>query len=266
MVAVLSNTLRELTSTDGQTSSISADDIKKLFVRSLDIDSECGRSFARAGLHYLSEQNFGEAERCLARAFRLNRQSATCASGLADVYANTERPRDALAVLDMALREGCEEPRLAWYAAMHASALEQFNVMLTYLNWYAERVPEQKWLSLYRALALIELNRPEDALAEIELERKLNPESEHMLPLLSACALAQLNRVDEFRDQLQATLDIPLRQLDIISAAELSRLLTRLWTSSNSSLKEDDPTARTLRDCAAQGLPDAQRVVRKAAP
>lgn len=245
MVAVLTNTLRELSSTDGKTSSITAEDVRKLFARSLDIDSECGRSFARAGLHFLSEQNFGEAERCLARAFRLNRQSATCALGLADVYANTERPRDALAVLDMALREGCEEPRLAWHAAMHASALAQYSVMLTYLNWYAERVPEQKWLSLFRAMAMIELNRPEEALAEIECERNLNPESASMLPLLSACALAQLNRVEEFREKLQAVLDIPLRQMDIISVAELSRLLTRLWSSTTSNLT-DDPLRERL--------------------
>lgn len=247
MLAVLKNTLRELTTADGQASAIAPEDIHKLLLRAMDGDAECGRSFARAGLHYLSENNFGEAERCLARAFRLNRQSASCAMGLAEVYANTERPRDALAVLDMALREGCEEPRLAWHAAMHASALGQFEVMLTYLNYYGERVPEQKWLSLFRAVALIELNRPEEVLEQLELELKLNPDAQRMVPLLSACALAQLNRVDEFRKQLEAALMIPLREMDITSVAELSRMLTHLWTSA-CALLPGEPGKERLED------------------
>ncbi len=240
MSAVLANTLRELVSSEGKTPLIEADGIKKLLLRALDMDAECGRSFARAGLHFLNEGDFGEAERCLARSFRLNRQSAASALGLADVYANTERPRDALAVLDMALREGCEEPRIAWHAAMHASSLEQFNVMLTYLNWYAERIPDQKWLSFFKAIALIELNRPEEALEQIELERNANPDCAPMLPLLIACAVAQLNNTHEFRQHLQATLDEPLRSIDVIAPAELARLMGRLWTAASNILPADD--------------------------
>ncbi len=139
MVAVLLNTLRELANSDGQPTSITPEAIKNLFVKSMDIDPECGRSFSRAGLQFLSENNFGEAERCLARAFPLEQAISHLRFGLADVYANTERPRDALAVLDMALREGCEEPRLAWHAAMHASALDQFqcDADISQLVWRA---------------------------------------------------------------------------------------------------------------------------------
>ena len=246
MLAVLTDTLRGLTTTD-EVAPISKDEINQLFRRSLEINSECGRSYARAGAYYLNEGDFGEAERCLARAFRLNRQSATAALGLADVYANTERPRDALAVLDMALREGCDEPRLAWHAAMHADALGQFEVMLTYLNWYAERVPDQNWLCFFRAIALIELKRPEEALEQIALELHRNPDSARMLPLLSALARAQQSNVHDFRAQLEACLAVPLREVDVVSPAELARLMGQLWSAAD-GLPADDPLRLQLEN------------------
>lgn len=246
MLAVLTDTLRGLTTTD-EVTLISKDEVSKLFRRSLDINSECGRSYARAGAYYLNEGEFGEAERCLARAFRLNRQSASAALGLAEVYANTERPRDALAVLDMALREGCDEPRLAWHAAMHADALGQFNVMLTYLNWYAERVPDQNWLCFFRAIALIELKRPEEALEQIELELNRNPDSARVLPLLSALALAQLSNVHDFRAKLEECLAVPLREVDIVSPAELARLMGQLWSAAD-GLPAEDPLRLQLEN------------------
>ncbi|MFO1066164.1 MAG: hypothetical protein U0892_20075 [Pirellulales bacterium] len=237
--AGLSATLHGLTEPEGNPVS-SPDEIKQLYKRAMDADSECSRSYSRAGLFFLNIGDFGEAERCLARAFRLNRQSPAAASGLAEVYANTERPRDALAVLDMALREGCDEPGLAWQAAMHANLLGQYDVMLTYLDWYGERVPDQKWLNHYRGLALIELNRAEEALQAIEQEAQSNPDSTYPVLAQRASALGQLERLDEFRTALAQVLEVPLKDVPNVSPAGLTRMLNRLWISAG-ILPDGDP-------------------------
>src|SRR5439155_18241347 len=113
---------------------IAKERLELLFRQSLDLDTDDAANHARAGAWFLGEENYGEAERCLARAFRLQRDNSFLAQRLAEVYNRTERPRDALAVLDLCLREGCDEPQVAWDAALAAFRLDQYDVMLTYLD------------------------------------------------------------------------------------------------------------------------------------
>jgi tetratricopeptide (TPR) repeat protein len=208
------------------------DQITSLFRESIDRNPKSAKNYGRAGNHFLSLGEYGDAERCLARAFRLDRTYAMASLGLAQVYASTERPRDALAVLDMALREGCDDPRIAWEAALHAKSLDQFTSMLTYLDHYDQQMPDEPWSNYYRGFAYVELLRPKEALKALEREAEINPEAEYPIKLLQTCALGQLDKVEEFSMGLTEILEIPLKTVDSLSHAGLAQLFRRLWITS----------------------------------
>lgn len=221
--------------------------IEQLFRQSLDLDPGSSKNYGRAGLFYLGQVNFGEAERCLSRSFRLDRTESLIALSLAQVYSSTERPRDALAVLDMALREGCNDSQVAWQASLQAIGLEQYEAALTYLDQVCKLAPERPWTNHYRAFALLELQRPQEALDALAREADLNKDTDYHIQVQRASALAQLNRVDEFRQQLVAALSIPLSTVTVFSQGGLHRILQRLWESST-LLPVDDPLSVRLQD------------------
>lgn len=246
MFATLALRLRDLPDSDLD-AELPEDRIERLFRESLELDTNSPNNFARAGLYYLSRGKPGDAERCLARGFRLDRSSPTLASGLAQVYAATDRPRDALAVLDMALREGCQDAELAWEAALRAIGLEQFDAALAYLDRLEAQSPDRPWVNHYRAFSLLELGRPDEAQLALDREEATNPEFAFPVQLQRATAFGQLNRLDEFRQQLGRVLSIPLANLTYLSAVGLRRLFQRLWLASD-VLPEHDPLRRQLED------------------
>jgi tetratricopeptide (TPR) repeat protein len=232
--------------------------VEQLLRQALDLDPDDAGNFARAGAYFLGEGNFGEAERCLARGFRLQRDSGFLASRLAEVYNETERPRDALAVLDLCLREGCDEPPLAWDAALAAFRLEQFDVMLTYLDRFEEMTEADAWACYYRATALLELGRPEEANAALDQAERRDPAKLFPVNILRACAAAALGRPQRYRELLEGTLAVRLAGIDYLTITGLNNLFGRLWKAS-ACLPADDPLRAELRTLLLQaGLaPDA---------
>jgi len=220
--------------------------LENLFRQSLDLDPDAGDNFARAGSYYLDQENFGEAERCLARGFRLLRSSSHLALRLAEVYSRTDRPRDAVAVLDMALREGCDDPDVAWEAAVSSNHLEQFEAALTYLDRFDELRPDQPWSHYYRASALIELQRYDEALVALDRESELNADLTYHVDVLRASCLAGLKRTDEFRLQLQKVLAARLAEITYLTASGLQRLFTRLWTLTSELVPPEDASLEEL--------------------
>lgn len=220
---------------------ITGEALESLFRQSLDLDPSAGANFARAGTYYLEQENYGEAERCLARGFRLLRSSAQLALRLAEVYSRTDRPRDALAVLDMALREGCDDPDVAWEAAVTANHVEQYDAAVTYLDRFDELNPDQPWSHYYRASALLELGRADEALASLETESKLNPDATYHVEVLRASCLGELDRLTDFRAQLDRVLATPLYEVTYLTQQGLQRLLTRLLKTASECLEPDDP-------------------------
>ncbi len=218
--------------------------IDQLFRQSLRLDPQNPGNFARAGAYYLDIEELGEAERCFSRGFRLARGSSFLALRLAEVYRRTDRPRDALAVLDMALREGCEDPGVAWDAMMTALNLDQFDSLLTYSNRFEEMEPGQPWTQYYRASALLELGELEDAIAALDEEARRSPEQRLHLDILRACVAAAANDRDAFRALLSAVLDTPLRTIDYLTFTGLSRLFEKLWRSARVLPEEDDLRVR----------------------
>jgi tetratricopeptide (TPR) repeat protein len=225
--------------------------VERLLRQALDLDPDDAGNFARAGAYFLSEGNYGEAERCLARGFRLQRDSGFLASRLAEVYNQTERPRDALAVLDLCLREGCGDAQVAWDAALAAFRLEQYDVMLTYLDRFEEMADADAWACYYRATALLELGRPEEASAALDEAERRDPLKLFPVDILRACAASALGQPERFRGLLGRTLAVRLAGVDYLTVTGLNNLFSRLWKAS-ACLPEGDPLRTELRERVLQ--------------
>jgi tetratricopeptide (TPR) repeat protein len=220
--------------------------LDRMFRESIDLDPFHARNHFRAGIWHLSQENFGEAERCLARGLRLERNFGPLALKLAEVYQRTDRPRDALMVLDTCLREGCDDPAVAWEAAVGAFGVDQFEPMLTYLDRHEQLQPGAPWINYYRACGLLELGRPAEALAAVEEEGRRAPEN--LLPqhLLRACAEQALGRTEEARRHVEQALSVRLADVDYLTFRGLLNLFGRLWNTAGAKWPEDDPVRQQL--------------------
>lgn len=221
-------------SADGETFEdvISPDQLEKWFRLSLSLHGKHARNYSRAAAFFQDQGNLGEAERCLARAFRLDRQDGSIAQQLAEIYSRTDRPRDALAVLDLCLREGTKDETVAWEAAMTSLQLERYDSLLTYLDHFRELADEiPLWLHYYRAVAWLHLQRPTQALEEIDREAAQEglPGTFH-LDFIRACALCDLGRREAAEELLERLLGIPPRTVDYLSFNGLLRLSSQLLT------------------------------------
>jgi len=203
--------------------------LEALYRRSLDLEPHRSRNFARAAQFFVDHNNFSEAERCLARSFRLDRTSPLVAGLLAELYEHSQRPRDALAVIDMALRSGCAEPQICWRGAMLAFSLDQFEALRTYLDRYEELQPGEPWTQHYRALALYELRDYPAARLAAEEEQRRNADQPAGSLLIQACISAKLEESERLESELNRLLGIPLREINYLTAQGFTGLYGRLW-------------------------------------
>ena len=203
--------------------------LASLFRKSLELDSGRARNFSRAGLFYYQQEDLGEAERCFARGFRLDRSNSQVAMQLAALYRSTDRPRDSLAVLDLNLRQGRPIPEVLWAAAMQALTLDEYESMLSYLDKFVELVPDQPWSHYYRGLALLDLNRPQEVLEAADREATQNHDLTFPLEILRACACDKLGQPAACRLHIANVLAVPLRSILNMTQTGIFRLFARLW-------------------------------------
>ncbi len=210
----------------GQT--ITADRLEPLFRKALRLPDAGPGTNMRAGDHFMSEQNLGEAERCYSRSFRLHRSNGDVAVKLATLYRDTDRPRDALHVLDVCLREGADTPQVAWEAAVTAFALQRYEIMLTYLDRYQQELErDEPWIDYYRAIGMLETGRGAEALQAIEREHQLVEQEALHIDIIRGCALAQLAEPAVAAQAFRAALATKLADVDYLSAAGIASLLHR---------------------------------------
>jgi hypothetical protein len=167
------------------------------------------------------------------------------------VYRQTDRPRDALMVLDTCLREGGDDPQLAHQAAMTALGLEQWDALVTYLERYEEQQPGETWTNYYRAVGLLEMQRPAEAREAIEEEAAREPPGTLHLDILRARAASALGEADAFRRLLEDVLEVPLTTVDYLSRTGLERLFGGLWSAAE-CLPVDDPLRGRLEELLLQ--------------
>ncbi|MBL8811441.1 MAG: hypothetical protein JNM43_14815 [Planctomycetaceae bacterium] len=229
--------------------------MESLFLEAMDIAPNHAPSFGRAGLYYLEQEKMGEAERFLARSFRLDRTQRMVAYHLSDLYSRTDRRIDSLAVLDLAIREGCHDAALTWQAALCAYSLERYPVMLTYLNHFELLAPNQPETNHYRACALLELRRPTEALKAIEAERAINPDMAFACDLQEATAWGQMLETEKFEERLRQILATKFSTVEGLTNGGISRLMNMVWSAS--PLDEEDPLQQQfdqrMMECAFAG-------------
>lgn len=238
----------------GMNERIEVSRLDRMFRLSLDLDPDDPGNHGRAAYFYYDQGNMGEAERCVARAFRLRRNDGDYALRLAEIYRDTDRPRDALAVLDLCLREGCDDAEVAWRAAIGALSNDQYESLLTYLDRYEALLPGQSWVGYYRAIGYLELGKPTEAFEALNLEEQRSPEEPFGVRVLRACAASALGQPERYRVHLEEALAIALSSIDYLTRSGLHSLSERLWKA-GSCLAEDDPAlSRLARRLLLAGL------------
>jgi hypothetical protein len=219
---------------------ITADRLEPLFRKALRLQDAGPGTNMRAGDHYLAEQNFGEAERCYARSFRLHRSNGDVAVKLAALYRDTDRPRDALHVLDVCLREGADTPQVAWEAAITAFALKRYEVMLTYLDRYqSELQGTEPWIDYYRAIGLLETGQAGNALEAIDREHAIIKQEALHIDVIRGVALAKLERHAESKRAFASVLETKLFEINYLSPAGIGALLGRASKACREELGDD---------------------------
>ncbi len=224
---------------------VSKEQITDMYRRSLDWDASRASNFERAGEYFAHIGDESEAERCFARAFRLDRSRSSAALSLSDIYARSERPADALEVLDLYLREGGSDARAAWQAAMVSSYLQKYEATLTYLKRFAEDVPDHVWMHFYRAQAFLALNRADDALEAAQLFAQGEPERQFLIKLLLCAATGLKRQSAETISALDQFLSEKLASVDYMTSQALARLFDFLWTAC-AWLDDSEPAKQRL--------------------
>lgn len=229
--------------------------LEKMFRESLDLDVQGPRNFERAGDFFDAVGQTAEAERCYARGFRLDRTNPNLADKLARIYRQTDRERDALAVLDMAIREGGPDPQLLWDAGLLAHAIDRYDAALTYLDAFDQAVPNRPWTHYYRAASLLALDRADEALAAAAKELENNPECPFPSSVHRVAAYGKLGRLEEFRRGLDELASFRFADIDYLSRQGLSALAKLLWSAGLEKLAEEDPQRIEWRTrLIAQGI------------
>ncbi|WP_437186487.1 tetratricopeptide repeat protein [Planctomicrobium sp. SH668] len=220
---------------------IKVSELEVWFRLSMSINPNHPRNFARAGTFFLEEGMTGDAEQAFARAFRLDRKDGAVAHQLADIYRETDRPRDALAVLDLSLRKGTTDAHVAWEAAMTALQLMQYDMLLTYLDRYRSLSDqEQSWFHYYRGLAYFRLGRFEESLVELDEELNFDPPGQMHLHVIRMCALDQMGLHADAKAELEEFLNLSFVDVDYLSLHGLVRLSEAMCDTIR-EWPEDDP-------------------------
>lgn len=210
---------------------LSATELDEAFRELLERAPHAPPFWAAAGMHFWSTGNSGEAERCFARAFRLDRKFCWAAIQLAQLYRQADRPRDALAALDLCLREGGDDPQVAWDASLVAFGLQNYEATLSYLSRLEELGGETPWSDYYRAYSLLELGRAEESLESARRFVARTPEAPYPGRVLAAAALGRRELSDEFRAAVQEVSREPLRHANTLTTSALVKLHRLLWMS-----------------------------------
>jgi tetratricopeptide (TPR) repeat protein len=232
-----------------------------LFRRAMELAPDRATAFGRAGLFFLHQGDDAEAERCLVRAFALDPTSGFIARELADLYGHTDRPTDALDVLDRCVRASSPDavdPEVLWKAGLSATSLGRSADAVGYLSQLERLQPGRRWVAYYRAIGLLETGRFAEAAVAIEREAGLirMPSPLHVHAVRAAAAAGQ-GDVSSVRRHVDAAVRTPLSTVDYLAQAGVVGCYTRLWVAGQSLDADDTVTARLHERLLASGLTPA---------
>lgn len=214
------------------TALIESDRLDLLIRKSLQLDSGSVNNNFRAGEVFEYIDKMGEAERCYARAFKLDRKREDAALALARIYTHSDRNSDAHYVLDLCIREGGSSSELFFEAAMRAHSLGMHELQVNYLRTLMERFPPLPWANYYMSIGLLELKKPKEALDAIQQESAAFLASGIHVDSIRAEAFAQLSEFESARDCIVTALGQPISETEDLTYGGIASAMERLWRAS----------------------------------
>lgn len=205
-----------------------AAEVEALYRKALQLDPEHPGVHYEAGLFHARRGEMGEAERCLARAARLDRTWAPAALALAQVYRDTDRPGAAVDVLALALRSGCDDEDVLQEAGLDALRDGRHQLAATCFEQLRARGADWPWASYYLASALLELGRAEEAGAAAEAAARENEAAAFPALAIRAAAAAAQGDHASARRSIEEALGFPLARAVQLTPAGLAAALSRL--------------------------------------
>lgn len=225
------------------------EEIEAWFRKSLDLSPDYPRHYTRAGQFFRVKGDLGMAEWCLARSFALNRNNPDAALGLAQIYSDGDRDQDALAVLDLCLRDGgCQSAEVAWEAGVVAFRLTRYPDALTYFNQAEAWGWDNPWLYFYRGWTLLELGQIERAEADVERFAKAHSQNSLGIHVLRAWLASLKGDDDLLRHHVRAALSISIQQVEDLSETGIEKNLQQLYRVVQARLPLEDSTVVELID------------------
>ena len=145
-----------------------------------------------AGMIFRAHGNNREAQRYFSRANQIDRLDTYVTTSLAELYAEAERPRDALATIELYIRAGGRNPGVLWQATQIAFDNEMPQEFLSYHAALMELQPPTLMLDGQRVWALCRTKQWHEALQGLDrFEEKLGSPSRDRLFVRALC-LAEL--------------------------------------------------------------------------
>jgi len=219
------------------------------FRKSLDLSPEYPRHYTRAAQFFRMTGDIGMAEWCLARSFTLNRNNPQAVLGLAQIYSDADREQDALAVLDLCLRDGkCEDAEVAWEAGLVAFRLGRYPEALTYLNQSEQWGWNSPWLYFYRAWTHLNLKQVEDAQKDIDRFMATRDAPGLAGHVLYAWVAQLLELPDQVRDHIKAVLQMRIQDINDLSETGIEKNLQQLYEVARQALPPEDEVLIGLQD------------------
>jgi tetratricopeptide (TPR) repeat protein len=219
--------------------SITNERLEQLIRKSLQIDAKGVNNNFRAAEVFEYIGNAGEAERCFARAFKLDRTRDDAALALSRIYSETDRIQDSLYVLDLCIREGGSSAELLFEAALKAHALTQHELQVSFLQQLHERFEPIPWSYYYLSSGLLELKRPQEALDAIGKEIQLFQSSGLHIDSVKAAAYAQIGQSHEAVLEVKKALAYQLSKIDDLTISGISGAYERLITAAKMCPNEE---------------------------
>ena len=180
-----------------------------------------------AGMLCEANEHPREAQRYFSRACQIHRLNEFAAYRLAVLYEKSERPKDALAVVDLYLRAGGRDLALLWVGTQIAFKNRIFEPFLLYEAAYSEN-SSHFLLDAQKSIVLFSLEKYEEsqaALFAFEEKWKMTDQSQELFKVLLAATLKE----DDWKTRLLSALDFPIQENDEFLFGWNVNLFALIW-------------------------------------
>ncbi|QDU84161.1 hypothetical protein Pla163_12660 [Planctomycetes bacterium Pla163] len=227
------------------------------FDRSVELAPDDVGVRARAASWFLDRGDEDRAERLLARAARLDRSDAWVTLRLAELYGRSGRSTDALAVLDLALRSGNDDPDVLWAAVGRAAGLAEHQALVSYVRRYAEHTPDSQWVPYYELLGLVGSGRHAEAAEKLAAAEAAFPALAFAWESYRVPITAATHGPEETRRVASHFLARPTREVEDLNRYGVFAALERVLLAAESCEGLDDVADAVRRRALELGLGSA---------